>query len=158
MYLSMSLQSSLETKEYMVHELPQVLELPQDRLCLMAALLGGTILSEQSLVDFYKRLGITQKKQVPPEALVKAICQYVRELPSSDVDAACIDLFGDLNDLRAAKLKQAVQYYLNGTKDGFLKYRTASGENNIQIDTCENINFICHIFLFNSKIKKFKVI
>ncbi|KAJ8731999.1 hypothetical protein PYW08_014729 [Mythimna loreyi] len=125
--LKLTYRSSLETKEYMVHELPQVLEVPQDRLCLMAALLGGTILSEQSLVDFYKRLGITQKKQVPPEALVKAICQYVRELPSSDVEAACIDVFGDLNDLRAAKLKQAVQYYLNGTKDGFLKYRTASG-------------------------------
>lgn len=57
-----TLQSSLETKEYMVHELPQVLDVPQDRLCLMAALLGGTILSEQSLTDFYKRLGITQKK------------------------------------------------------------------------------------------------
>uniref|UniRef100_A0A2A4JEZ2 Constitutive coactivator of PPAR-gamma-like protein 1 n=1 Tax=Heliothis virescens TaxID=7102 RepID=A0A2A4JEZ2_HELVI len=126
--LKLTYRSSLETKEYMVHELPQVLEVPQDRLCLMAALLGGTILSETSLTDFYKRLGITQKKQqVPPEALVKAICQYVRELPSSDIDAACIDVFGDLNDLRAAKLKQAVQYYLNGTKDGFLKYRTASG-------------------------------
>ena len=63
MYLCVSaFQSSLETKEYMVHELPQVLDVPQDRLCLMAALLGGTILSEQSLVDFYKRLGITQKK------------------------------------------------------------------------------------------------
>lgn len=49
-------------------------------------------------------------------------------MSSSDVDAACIDVFGDLNDLRAAKLKQAVQYYLNGTKDGFLKYRTASGK------------------------------
>lgn len=58
----MFFQSSLETKEYMVHELPQVLEVPQDRLCLMAALLGGTILSEQSLTDFYKRLGITPKK------------------------------------------------------------------------------------------------
>ncbi|XP_075970651.1 constitutive coactivator of PPAR-gamma-like protein 1 homolog isoform X2 [Anticarsia gemmatalis] len=126
--LKLTYRSSLETKEYMVHELPQVLDVPQDRLCLMAALLGGTILSEQSLTDFYKRLGITLKKQqVPPETLVKAVCQYVKELPSSDVDAACIDVFGDLNDLRAAKLKQAVQYYLNGTKDGFLKYRTASG-------------------------------
>ncbi|CAB3243440.1 unnamed protein product [Arctia plantaginis] len=126
--LKLTYRSSLETKEYMVHELPQVLDVPQDRLCLMAALLGGTILSEQSLTDFYKRLGITQKKQqVPPETLVKAVCQFVKELSSSDVDAACIDVFGDLNDLRAAKLKQAVQYYLNGTKDGFLKYRTASG-------------------------------
>lgn len=56
------LQSSLETKEYKIHELPQVLEVPQDRLCLVAALLGGTILSEQSLMDFYKRLGVTPKK------------------------------------------------------------------------------------------------
>ncbi|KAJ0179851.1 hypothetical protein K1T71_004442 [Dendrolimus kikuchii] len=126
--LKLTYRSSLETKEYMVHDLPKVLEVPQDRLCLMAALLGGTILSEHSLSDFYKRIGITQKKQqVPPETLVKNVCQYVRDLPTSDIDAACIDIFGDLNDLRAAKLKQAVQYYLNGTKDGFLKYRTATG-------------------------------
>lgn len=46
----------------MVHELPKVLDVPQDRLCLFAALLGGVILSEQSLSDFYKRLGINQKK------------------------------------------------------------------------------------------------
>ncbi|XP_060800923.1 constitutive coactivator of PPAR-gamma-like protein 1 isoform X4 [Amyelois transitella] len=126
--LKLTYRSSLETKEYMVHELPRVLDVQQDRLCLMAALLGGTILSEQSLTDFYKRLGITQKKQqVPPETLVKSVCQFVRDLPSSDIDVACTEIFGDLNDLRAAKLKQAVQYYLNGTKDGFLKYRTASG-------------------------------
>lgn len=46
----------------MVHELPKLLDVPQDRLYLLAALLGGTILSEQSLTDFYKRLGISQKK------------------------------------------------------------------------------------------------
>ncbi|XP_039749052.1 constitutive coactivator of PPAR-gamma-like protein 1 [Pararge aegeria] len=126
--LKLTYRSSLETKEYMVHELPKLLDVQQDRLCLMAALLGGVILSEQSLTDFYKRLGIAQKKQqVPPETLIKAVGQFVRDLPTSDVDAACIEIFGDLNDLRAAKLKQAVQYYLNGTKDGFLKYRTASG-------------------------------
>ncbi|XP_063379164.1 constitutive coactivator of PPAR-gamma-like protein 1 [Cydia fagiglandana] len=126
--LKLTYRSSLETKEYKIHELPQLLDMPQDRLCLLAALLGGTILSEQSLTDFYKRLGITQKKQqVPPETLIKAVSQFVRDLPSSDMDSACIEIFGDLNDLRAAKLKQAVQYYLNGTKDGFLKYRTATG-------------------------------
>ncbi|XP_026328591.1 constitutive coactivator of PPAR-gamma-like protein 1 [Hyposmocoma kahamanoa] len=125
--LKLTYRSSLETKEYMVHELPKLLDVPQDRLCLMAALLGGTILSEQSLTDFYKRLGITQKKQCPPETLIKSVCHFVRELASADIDAACVEIFGDLNDLRAAKLKQAVQYYLNGTKDGFLKYRTASG-------------------------------
>ncbi|XP_059060222.1 constitutive coactivator of PPAR-gamma-like protein 1 [Achroia grisella] len=138
--LKLTYRSSLETKEYMVHDLPQVLDVPQDRLCLMAALLGGTILSEHSLTDFYKRLGIQKKpgneqltttdntdQQVSPETLVKSVCQFVCQLPSSDIDTACIEIFGDLNDLRAAKLKQAVQYYLNGTKDGFLKYRTASG-------------------------------
>ncbi|XP_047515212.1 constitutive coactivator of PPAR-gamma-like protein 1 homolog isoform X2 [Pieris napi] len=126
--LKLTYRSSLETKEYMVHELPKVLDVPQDRLCLFAALLGGVILSENGLTDFYKRLGINQKKQqVPPENLIKTIGQFVHDLPSSDIDAACIEVFGDLNDLRAAKLKQAVQYYFNGTKDGFLKYRTASG-------------------------------
>lgn len=48
----------------MVHELPKLLDVPQDRLYLLAALLGGTILSEQSLTDFYKRLGISQKKVI----------------------------------------------------------------------------------------------
>lgn len=71
---------------------------------------------------------ISFQQQIPPETLIKTVGQFVRDLPSSDVDAACIEIFGDLNDLRAAKLKQAVQYYLNGTKDGFLKYRTASGK------------------------------
>lgn len=52
----------MESKEYMVHDLPKVLDVPQDRLCLVAALLGGTILSEQSLGEFYKKLGISQKK------------------------------------------------------------------------------------------------
>lgn len=76
---------------------------------------------------FFLKANHELQQQVPPETLVKAVCTFVRDLPSSDVDAACIEIFGDMNDLRAAKLKQAVQYYLNGTKDGFLKYRTASG-------------------------------
>lgn len=62
--VSILFQSSLETKEYMVHELPRFLDVQQERLCLAAALLGGTILSEQSLTDFYKRLGINQKKVI----------------------------------------------------------------------------------------------
>lgn len=61
-YCFILFQSSLETKEYMVHELPNILDVPQDRLCLTAALLGGTIISEQSLTEFYKRIGIVQKK------------------------------------------------------------------------------------------------
>lgn len=71
------------------------------------------------------------QQQIPPETLIKTVSQFVHDLPSSDIDAACIEIFGDLNDLRAAKLKQAVQYYLNGTKDGFLKYRTASGKSDL---------------------------
>lgn len=82
------------------------------------------------------------QQQVPPETLIKTVGQFVKDLPSSDVDAACIEIFGDSNDLRAAKLKQAVQYYLNGTKDGFLKYRTASGKLKLQIQLFHNTFYL----------------
>lgn len=60
----------------MVHELPTLLDVPQDRLCLAAALLGGNVLSEQSLTDFYKRLGINQKKVsvLKMQVFFKQIC------------------------------------------------------------------------------------
>jgi len=48
----------------------------------------------------------------------------VRTLPSADnLDTTAVQVFGSSSDKRASKLKQSVQYYLNGTKDGFLRYR-----------------------------------
>jgi hypothetical protein len=48
----------------------------------------------------------------------------VKTLPSIDnLDSTAVQVFGTSSDKRASKLKQSVQYYLNGTKDGFLRYR-----------------------------------
>lgn len=48
----------------------------------------------------------------------------MKALPTVDnLDSTAIQVFGTASDKRAAKLKQSVQYYLNGTKDGFLRYR-----------------------------------
>lgn len=48
----------------------------------------------------------------------------MKTLPSIDnLDSTAVQVFGTSSDKRASKLKQSVQYYLNGTKDGFLRYR-----------------------------------
>uniref|UniRef100_A0A6P7GRG3 Uncharacterized protein LOC114342042 n=1 Tax=Diabrotica virgifera virgifera TaxID=50390 RepID=A0A6P7GRG3_DIAVI len=46
-------------------------------------------------------------------------------LPSpSNMDSLVIAVFESLEDKRASKFRQSVQYYLNGTASGFLKYCT----------------------------------
>lgn len=65
--------------------------------------------------------------QLVGDDLVRVVADYVRALPNSDLDAIATDLFGNPNDNRSARFKQSVQYYVNGTKDGFLKYKTATG-------------------------------
>lgn len=49
-------QGSLETKEYMIPELHKTLQLSQDQVCVLAALLGNFLLPESELQDFYKRV------------------------------------------------------------------------------------------------------
>jgi hypothetical protein len=62
--------------------------------------------------------------QIPVDVLVKNVAGFVKSLPSIDnLDATAVQVFGSSCDKRASKLKQSVQYYLNGTKDGFLRYR-----------------------------------
>lgn len=62
--------------------------------------------------------------QIPIDMLVKNVAGFVKNLPSIDnLDSTAIQVFGSSSDKRASKLKQSVQYYLNGTKDGFLRYR-----------------------------------
>lgn len=46
----------------MVHDLAQWLEISQDKISIVAALLGNNILTEQHLADFHKRLSSNQKK------------------------------------------------------------------------------------------------
>jgi hypothetical protein len=62
--------------------------------------------------------------QIPIDTLVKNVAAFVKNLPSIDnLDSTAVQVFGSSSDKRASKLKQSVQYYLNGTKDGFLRYR-----------------------------------
>lgn len=45
------------------------------------------------------------------------------------MDATAAALLGSASDPRVPRLKQSIQYYLDGTKDGFLKYRPATTGN-----------------------------
>lgn len=58
--------------------------------------------------------------------LVRSLAKFVKTLDTSDLDKAGLEIFGAVGGDRAAKFRRAVQYYLDGTKGGFLKYR-ASG-------------------------------
>jgi hypothetical protein len=59
--------------------------------------------------------------------LVRGVALFIKNLgPSADdVEAVVAQVFpGGKDSERASKLRSAIQYYLNGTKDGFLRYRT----------------------------------
>lgn len=57
------------------------------------------------------------------ESNIKKLAEYVGTLPSpSNMDALVVAVFGSQDDKRASKFRQSVQYYLNGTASGFLKY------------------------------------
>ncbi|XP_069703261.1 constitutive coactivator of PPAR-gamma-like protein 1 homolog isoform X1 [Periplaneta americana] len=124
-HLKLTYKGSLETKEYILSEVAKGLGLSPDRFCILAALLGNYLLTEQDLADFYRKLGMTQNPgKIPVDVLVKTVAGFVKNLPSIDnLDAMAVQVFGSSTDKRATKLKQSVQYYLNGTKDGFLRYR-----------------------------------
>ncbi|KAK7793934.1 hypothetical protein R5R35_007700 [Gryllus longicercus] len=124
-HLKLTYKGSLETKEYILAEVSKNLGLSADRFCLLAALLGNYLLTEHDLVDFYRKLGMKENPgKIPAEILVKNVANFVKSLPSVDnLDSVAFQVFGSTSDKRAAKLRQSVQYYLNGTKDGFLRYR-----------------------------------
>ncbi|XP_011330413.1 constitutive coactivator of PPAR-gamma-like protein 1 homolog isoform X2 [Ooceraea biroi] len=122
--LKLTYKGSLDTKEYMLSELTKTLNIPSDRLCILAALLGNYILTENDLADFYKKLNInTNHNKTNVEQTIKTIANFVRELPSVELDSVSQKVFGSISDPRSSKLRQSVQYYLNGTKEGFLHYK-----------------------------------
>ncbi|XP_018571795.1 constitutive coactivator of PPAR-gamma-like protein 1 homolog isoform X1 [Anoplophora glabripennis] len=124
--LKLTYKGSIETKEYMISELTKTLKVTQEQVCIMAALLGNFLLPESDLQDLYKKLGLTKvPAENSAENNVKKLADYVRNLPSpSNMDGLVIAVFGLLEDRRASKFRQSVQYYLNGTASGFLKYCT----------------------------------
>nr|CAI5855053.1 unnamed protein product [Callosobruchus analis] len=122
--LKLTYKGSVETKEYMISELTKTLKVTQEQVCIMAALLGNFLLPESDLQDLYKKLGLT-KGENSSESNIKKVAEYVSTLPSpSNMDALVVAVFGTAEDKRASKFRQSVQYYLNGTASGFLKYCT----------------------------------
>lgn len=58
---------------------------------------------------------------------MRGVAAYVKTLENTDnLEALATEIFGPANE-KTLKKRQAfiesVQYYLNGTKDGFLKYK-----------------------------------
>lgn len=128
--LKLTYKGSLETKEYILSELTKGLGLTPDKLCILAALLGNYILPEAELTDVYKKSGITVQQlttKIPVDQLIRNLAELVKTNGSVDnLDATATALLGSASDPRIPKLKQSIQYYLDGTKDGFLKYRPAT--------------------------------
>jgi hypothetical protein len=72
-------QGSLETKEYILTEVAKGLGLHPDRFCVLAALLGNYLLTEQDLADFYRKLGMTQvpgKVKLKVQLLIKSVERF----------------------------------------------------------------------------------
>ncbi|KAF7387471.1 hypothetical protein HZH68_013148 [Vespula germanica] len=138
--LKLTYKGSLDTKEYIIPELLKALNIPADRLCLLAALLGNYILTENNLLDFYKKLNInTNTNKTSIEQMIKTIANFVRELPSVELDVVSQKVFGSLSDPRCSKLRQSVQYYINGTKEGFLHYKPVKPTKAHKIDSKQNL-------------------
>lgn len=128
--LKLTYKGSLETKEFMVCEMAKSLGLSQEQLCVLAALLGNYALPECDLTDVYGRMGVSFTPNRPTsEQIVKSAAQYVSKLPNiAQMDALVAQVLGSSEDKRAPALRQSIQYYLNGTSEGFLKYRTATSK------------------------------
>ncbi|XP_006619417.1 constitutive coactivator of PPAR-gamma-like protein 1 [Apis dorsata] len=138
--LKLTYKGSLDTKEYILPELLKALNIPSDRLCLLAALLGNYILTEHDLADFYKKLNVnTNLNKVNVDHTIKTIANFVRDLPSVELDVVSQKVFGSLSDPRCSKLRQSVQYYINGTKDGFLHYKPVKPNRVHKLDSKQSV-------------------
>ncbi|CAB0010324.1 unnamed protein product, partial [Nesidiocoris tenuis] len=133
-HLKLTYKGTLESKEYIISELSKSLQLSVDQLCILAALLGNFLLPESELSDLHKKLSLeppvkskdgTSVESNPIEA-VKAVAAFVRSLQTKELDDLGTEIFGAVGGERAAKFKQAVQYYKDGTKSGFLRFRPYS--------------------------------
>ncbi|XP_044007486.1 constitutive coactivator of PPAR-gamma-like protein 1 homolog isoform X2 [Aphidius gifuensis] len=117
--LKLTYKGSLETKEYLIPEVIKSLGIQADRLCILTALLGNFILSEQELNDFYKKLSInsTGPNKTNIDQSIKIIAGFVKDLLSSNIDFVSEKVFGTTTDSRCSKLEQSIQYYISGTKE-----------------------------------------
>lgn len=58
------MQGTLETKEYLISEIMKELELTNERLCVLTALLGNYLLPDKELKDVYKAANIDALTEV----------------------------------------------------------------------------------------------
>ncbi|KAK7086333.1 hypothetical protein SK128_018849 [Halocaridina rubra] len=123
--LKLTYKGSLETKEFILDEVARGLGLQRNYFCLLAALLGNYLLTETDLRDFYAALIQGYDKQTTPqEEIIRAVVKFiVNRCDVNNLLTIGAQVFGSINDPRVAKFKESVQYFLNGTKDGFLRYK-----------------------------------
>ncbi|XP_013781328.1 constitutive coactivator of PPAR-gamma-like protein 1 homolog [Limulus polyphemus] len=124
--LKLTYKGSLETKEFILNEVAQNLNLQENRFCIFAALLGNYLLTEEDLTPFHHYLCPDQPKgkPIPSEVLIQALAEYVRSLNNvENLDTIGTQIFGQAGQEEIQKFKHSTQYYLNGTKDGFLQYQ-----------------------------------
>ncbi|CAL4077543.1 unnamed protein product, partial [Meganyctiphanes norvegica] len=119
---------SLETKEFILDEVARGLGLSRNYFCLLAALMGNYLLTETHLRDFYATLIPGYEKQTTSqEEVIRAVVKFiVSRCDVNNLLTIGAHVFGSVSDPRVAKFKESVQYFLNGTKDGFLRYKPFS--------------------------------
>ncbi|ELT95705.1 hypothetical protein CAPTEDRAFT_222688 [Capitella teleta] len=128
--LKLTYRGTLETKEYMMDDVAKTVDLHPQRFCVLAALLGTHILGVNELQEFYCRLCCrsvpAEMSKVPAVEVLRAVLTYVRGIDSiDDLDAVGKDVFNNCMGNAAEKMsrfKQAVEYYMNGTKEHFNKF------------------------------------
>jgi len=58
---------------------------------------------------------------------MRAVASFVRELPSIDnLDVVGAEVFSSSTDGRVSRFKQAVNYFLNGTRDHYGRHKNAT--------------------------------
>ncbi|XP_059487987.1 constitutive coactivator of PPAR-gamma-like protein 1 [Neocloeon triangulifer] len=132
--LKLTYKGALETKEYLIGKVAEALELPNNKLPMVAALLGNHLISEESLDSFHRKICPEhQSGKIPSDVIVKAIASFLNGLGSisNDVDEIVDQVFpGPGASHLRSKLHAAFKYYMNGTKEGFLSYKSgAKGRN-----------------------------
>ncbi|KAK6635083.1 hypothetical protein RUM44_000332 [Polyplax serrata] len=139
-HLKLTYKGLIETKEFLISQLAKGLELTVEKLCILAALLGNYLLSEQQLSQFHKKIGVSPSKN-PLDQTIRSVAAYVKTLENTEnLEALAVEIFGPGNtgiQKKRQAFVECVQYYLNGTKDGFLKYsskKSTKGKSQVQKD------------------------
>ncbi|XP_037087602.1 constitutive coactivator of PPAR-gamma-like protein 1 homolog [Pollicipes pollicipes] len=125
--MKLTYKGSLETKEFILNEVARGLDLQPNRFCLLAALLGNYLLTEDELAEFHDQLGSRAAGGKPTaEELTGLVVEFVRGLASvDDLDQVGALVFKAAADPRVDRLKRSVRYYMNGSRDD-CKYKAGS--------------------------------